>query len=56
MLLDERQYPDYNPSQQEQDKCGFMEKRFKAMQQERSKVDVKRKDYQTMLDAVLKPY
>jgi hypothetical protein len=51
-----REYTAYTPSAEEMVLLAYIEKRFNAMKMARTAVDVNRPNYQSMLDAVLKPY
>jgi hypothetical protein len=51
-----KEYATYSPSSEESILLAYVQKRFNAMRSARTAVDVNRPMYQSMLDAVLKPY
>lgn len=51
-----KEYPSYTPTAEEAILLAYIQKRFSAMRTARTAVDVNRPIYQSMLDAVLKPY
>jgi hypothetical protein len=51
-----KEYTTYSPSSEEAILLAYVQKRFNAMRAARTAVDVNRPMYQSMLDAVLKPY
>jgi hypothetical protein len=51
-----KDYPTYSPTTEEAILLAYIQKRFSAMRAARTAVDVNRPMYQSMLDAVLKPY
>jgi hypothetical protein len=51
-----KEYATYSPSSEEAILLAYVQKRFNAMRTARTAVDVNRPMYQSMLDAVLKPY
>jgi hypothetical protein len=51
-----KEYATYTPTTEEAVLLAYIEKRFASMKTARTAVDVNRPLYQSMLDAVLKPY